>query len=312
VRGVRPQTPVATERLSTPAEARISTVPSAPPDDERARRFHATLAGLETEVQQFVCPIYGVRGNEGRPIGSGFLLRLGDQIVLITAAHVLHARHEFNLQMPGTTRIVPFGGTAYATGPHQNVQRRDFEQDVAFLVLNTSAMLETPGTPTLSVADLDVGDLPTRQTAYGFVGFPGSENTSLPGYRFLRSSMYYGGQPTSRDKYERLGYDPRTHFIMSFERERMIDHAGRIVAVPEPYGMSGGPVFKLGTFEEIDRQLARPRIIALAIEWWQRIEVLVGVRIALVTEALRQVLPEIASELPAAPYFRADVAVNEI
>ncbi|HKO58261.1 MAG TPA: DUF2442 domain-containing protein [Thermoanaerobaculia bacterium] len=314
VRGVRPQPHLTEKRLRVErAEARISAAaPAAPADDERIRRFHATLARLERDVQQFVCPIYGVRGDEGRPIGSGFLLGLADQTVLITAAHVLHARHEFNLQMPGQTRAVPFGGAAYSTGPRENADSPEFEHDIAFLVLDTDAMLEPPGTPVLSAADLDVADLPTRQTAYGFVGFPGSQNKALPDYKFMRSSFYYGGQPAAQDKYERLGYDPRTHFVMSFERERMVDKSGRVVAVPEPYGMSGGPVFKLGTFEEIDRQVATPRVVALTIEWWQRLDVLVGVRVALLTETIRQLLPELGAELPVVPHFSTSVTLNEI
>jgi len=214
--------------------------------------------------------------------------------------------------MPGETRIVPFGGTAYSTGPRHTTNSPDFAHDIAFLVLDTDAMTERPGTRALTAGDLDVGDLPMRQAANGFVGFPGSENRALPGYTFLRSSFYYGGQAAGRDYYERLGYDPRTHFVMSFERERMVERGGRIVAVPEPYGMSGGPVFTLGTFEEIDRQTARPRVIGLAIEWWQRLDVLVSVRVGLVTEALRQLLPDLGTELPVAPHFQANVALDEI
>ncbi|HXH39055.1 MAG TPA: DUF2442 domain-containing protein [Thermoanaerobaculia bacterium] len=307
----RPARVLSTSQKGT--EALISAVMSEPPDaGEARRRFHATLAALERGVQQFVCPIYGVHGDDGTPVGSGFLLQLREKLILVTAAHVLHARHQFNLQMLGQTRIVPFGGVAYSTGPLQDHGSSDFEHDIAFLVLDTAAMLEPPGTPPLLPSDLDVGDLPTGQTAYGFVGFPGSENRALPGFKFQRTTVFYGGQAAGRDKYERLGYDTRTHFVMSFERERMIDHSGQIVAVPEPYGMSGGPVFKLGTFEEIDNQTARPRVIALTIEWWQRLEVLVGVRMALLTETIRQVLPDDAADLPHSPYVRTSVAVNEI
>jgi Protein of unknown function (DUF2442) len=291
----------------------IDAVTSAQPDTtEERRRFRTTSARLEREVQQFACAIYGVHGDDGAPIGSGFLLQLRDKLILVTAAHVLHARHQFDLQMFGQTRIVPFGGDAYSTGPIQDKGSPDFEHDIAFLVLNTAAMAEPPSTPPLLPSDLDIGDVPAGQTAYGFVGFPGSVNRPLPGFKFQRTTFFYGGQPAGTDKYERLGYDRQTHFIMSFERERMIDHSGKIVAVPEPYGMSGGPVFNLGTFEEIENKTARPRVIALTIEWWQRLEVLVGVRMALITEAIRQVLPEVASDLPSSPHFRTSVKVDEI
>jgi Protein of unknown function (DUF2442)/Trypsin-like peptidase domain len=294
------------------SESLVSAVTSA--TDDNVRRSHATLA-LKRQMQQFVCAIYGVRGDEGVLIGSGFLLQVREKLILVTAAHVLHARHRFNLQIFGQTKIVPIvrlGGAEYSTGPSQDQGSPDFEHDIAFLILDTAAMLEPPGTPPLLPSDLDLGDLPADQTAYGVVGFPGAENKRLPGFNIQRTSVFYGGQAAGRDKYERLGYDTRTHFIMSFERERMMDHSGKIVAVPEPYGMSGGPVFKLGTFEEIDNQTARPRVIAMTIEWWQRLEVLVGVRLPLLTETIRQVLPEDAADLPHSPYVRASVAVDEI
>jgi hypothetical protein len=215
--------------------------------------------------------------------------------------------------MPGQTRIVPFGGTAYLTGFRQAASSVSSEPDVAFMVLDANAMVEQPGTATLTPEDLGVDDLPDDRTAYGFVGFPGSENELLPDFRFPRNSCYYGGQPAGKDRYERLEFDPRTHFIMAFERERMFDReAGRYVAVSEPYGMSGGPVFKLGAFEEIAGQSARPRVIALAIQWWQKLDALVGVRIGLVTESIRQLLPEIGSDLPIAPHFRSNVTLDEI
>lgn len=276
---------------------------------EQERAFQVKLTTLQHQVQRLVCPIYGVHGDEGKPIGSGFLLQVRDKIILITAAHVLYARHRFTLQIPGQTRLVPFGGPAYSTGPQRPDPNPDFDHDIAFIMLDQSAMLEPPGCPVLTPQDLEVDDLPTTQTAYGFVGLPGSSNQALPGYRFQQSTIFYGGQPAEVNAYQRLKYDPRSHFIMSFERDSMISDSGYVSMVPEPYGMSGGPVFKLGSFAEIEREIARPRVIALTIEWWQNIQVLVGVRIAVVTEAIRQLLPEIASELPLAPYLKGVVSL---
>lgn len=280
--------------------------------ERRANQFEAKVRQLEDRVQKYVCPIYGVRGRDGQPIGSGFLLKLSDKMLLLTAAHVLHARHDFTLEMPGQTRIVPFGGAAYWTGPHRPSAKPDFEHDIAFMVLDLEKMLEPPSIPPLRPRDLDVGDLPRSQTAYGFVGFPGSENQALPGYQFQQSTFYYGGQPSPLTKYKLLGIDPRSHFVMAFQRDRMIDREGNLTSVPEPRGMSGGPVFRLGTFPQIDGWRAHPRVIALTIEWWEKFEVLVGVRVALITEAIRQLLPEYAAELPQGVHVRANVSTASI
>lgn len=278
--------------------------------NERELAFRKTLADLESKVQRFALPIYGVRGTVGKPIGSGFLLGIAGHTLLVTAAHVVDERHVCTLQIPGATRIVPFGGTVYSTGPREKVRDPDYGLDIALFDLDLSAMLEQPATPVLAVSDLDPSDLPARQTAYGFVGFPGSENEALPGHRFQIASTYYGGEPANQSKYDILGYDPRTHFIMMFEKQRMIDPDGREVEVPEPFGMSGGPVWRLGTFPEIDNATAEPKVIAVTVEWAPKANCLVGVRMSLVLEAMRQLMPALKEHIPEAAHVQAAVKLD--
>ncbi len=267
------------------------------------------MSRLETEAQNATCPIYGVRGALGEPLGSGFLLGVESQVLLVTAAHVLHWRHEYTLHLPGEEQIVPFEGRAYLTGPRRPVSCPDFKHDLAFVALSPQSAKECRGCPVLVPEHLDIDELPVRQTLYGFAGFPVSENQVLAGRKFFRHSYYYGGLPAPQAVYAALGYSPLTHFVMTFDRGRMVDSAGNLVTVPEPFGMSGGPVWKLGSFEDIDTGVMRPRIVALGIEWSQAHCALVGVRVALLVEGIRQALPSLAAYLPAPQNVRVSVTI---
>ena len=45
------------------------------------------IAEIEDYTQKQACPIYGISANEGQLVGSGFLLRVQDETLLVTAAH---------------------------------------------------------------------------------------------------------------------------------------------------------------------------------------------------------------------------------
>jgi hypothetical protein len=279
--------------------------------DERKRTFIANVHALEDEAQRYACPIYGVKGDVGKPIGSGFLLRIRDHTFLVTAAHVLYERHFCTLQLPGQTRLVPFGGSLYSTGPRELVKEPDFGIDIALMDLRLSEMLETPDARVLSLGDLDASDLPAAQVAYGAVGFPGSENQAIAGRAFRRSSFYYGGEPANQPKYEILGYDHRSHFIIMFDQQKMIDRSGKEVEVPEPFGMSGGPTLKVGTFPEIEAGDARPRVVALIVEWAPKLKALVAVRMSMVLETIRELVPELKADIPEADHARPSISLRK-
>lgn len=270
---------------------------------DRREAFRAASAVLQRQVLDWACPIYGVRGDNAQHLGSGFLLDVGGRLLLITAAHVLENRKVCTLQIPGQSRIVPMEGESFSTGVKQPPDGCEDVNDVAFMILDTHRMMELPRCPALKPCDLDVNDLPANDTAYGFVGYPSEANPLLPERVFDRTVYYYGGTAGNRSKYEIFDYDPRAHFIMNFDRARMMNGSGDMVSVPRPTGMSGGPVFKLGTIAEIEAGTARPRVIALLVDWAERLKVLSSIRIAIVTELIRQLLPETVTLLSPSPYL---------
>ena len=242
-----------------------------------------------------------------RQFGSAFLLKIRTTTLVLTAAHVYYRRHELPLYLPGAVHPEPIEGTAIFTGPREKIDHPDFGLDVAIVVLTPAAASRCSGTTALSIDDLDVNDQPAKQVQYGFVGYPGSENQPRSDFKILQTSYYYGGQPAASLEYDLLGVRPQTHFVMTFDDQAMVDRRGNVTQVPAPNGMSGGPVFRLGSFSEIDQQLAQPKVIALTVEWWKSRSVLSGVRIGIAVEMLRNYFPELVRDIPRSRYLGVNI-----
>lgn len=264
---------------------------------EATKQLAATSKQFERAVQRYVCPIYSVTTTGAESVGSGFLLSVSSLTLLCTAAHVLDRARSAKLQIPAGNRVVPIEGDPFLSVDLSAKADDRFGCDFGFVVLRPNEMLAAPTTPALTLADLDIDDVPAPRVAYGFAGVPSSKNPNLGGY-FDGRSYFYGGLPAKSEDYRLTGYMPSTHLLMRFDRRRMLDVHGGIRAVPKPFGMSGGPVFRIGSFDEIRTGKACPRVVAIGIRWLKDSRLLLGVRMSLFVDALRQLIPSLDGELP--------------
>ncbi len=278
-------------------------------DKEREEQLRRRIAQVEDTAQSAACPIYGIKDRDATLVGSAFLLNVSGDMVLVTAAHVLEWKREYALHAPGDSIAVPFEGTAYRTTASGIDGKPDFKQDIAFVVLTSPAMVS--GARVLRVDDLDTNDFPAHQTLYGFVGFPETQNRPKPGRRLRPSSVIYTSVPASGSVYSNLGYDQRTHFAVEFEREHLLSRNLQVATGPKPYGISGGPVWRLGNLADIEAGKAAPKVIGIGIEWHNELRVLVGVRMSLVIEAMGEAVPMYRPFLPRTEYVHATVTINE-
>ena len=84
-----------------------------------------------------------------------------------------------------------------------------------------------------------------------------------------------------------------------------------IVPVAEPPGMSGGPVWRLGSFQEVQAETATPKVIGIAITWSEDLCVLSAVRMAVIVAAMRQALPDLATHLPVPTYVGVNLTMQK-
>ncbi len=278
---------------------------------EGERRLRDNLQATEHRVQRAVSPIYGL-DNRDRPqlIGSAVLLSVTPHIFLITAAHVLDENKDTTLYLAGRHEPIEVAGPSYRVlAPPSG--RRDDNLDVGFILLAGAMVNELARFTVLTPQDIDVDDLPAHHTLYGFVGYPGTRNKPLPGRKFQLSSAVFVLTPTPLDRYAPLGLNPLLHFVADFDRNKLVDRQKGLITGPQPHGLSGGGVWRLGRHDEFLAGSHTEKLIGIGIEYRESTKVLVGVRMSLVVASLAKCYPDIAAQLPQPTRIGVNVAIRQ-
>ena len=257
----------------------------------------ANLEQAQHRVQGAVCPIYG-NDERGRPqlIGSSVPFRLGTRSFLLTAAHVLDENRRTSLCVGGMSDLVPLAGTSYRTGTPSSGRQGD-KFDFGFIDISDTPQEQWLRYQFVTPDCLDVDDVPAADSLYAFVGYPETRNKRLKGQKFQLSPMASVLMPTPLRRYDSLGLNPTAQFAGEFSRKQL-DSKKRIVVGPEPHGISGGGVWRLGTPMEFATGTNAEKLVGLGIEYRRSRSVLVGVRISLVVAALAEFFPELGENLP--------------
>jgi hypothetical protein len=271
-----------------------------------AQRLRENLKEAERRMQQAVCPIYGIdRQDRPQLIGSSVLFRVKEQSFLVTAAHVLDFNKESTIHIGGPTELVELTGNSYRVRPPPSGREADV-LDFGFVDISNTPTERWSRYRFLTPHDLDVDDVPARHALYGFVGFP--ETRNRPQARTLQlSSIVCVLVPSPAERYDSLRLNPVTHFAGEFDREKQLDPEKGLITGPDPRGLSGGGVWRMGLPEEFANDTNSERLIAIGIEHRKSAKALVGVRVALVLAMIAKVYPALASEMPRATYIRANV-----
>ena len=231
-----------------------------------AKRLRENLKEAERRMQHAVCPIFGIdRRDRPQLIGSSVLLRVKEQSFLVTAAHVLDLNNQSTLHVGGPTELIELGGTSCRVRPPAS-GRRDDILDFGIVDISNTPPERWSRYRFLTTHDLDVDDVPTVHTLYGFVGFP--ETRNRPKARSLQlSSIACVLVPSPVERYDSLQLNPATHFAGEFDREKQFDPEKGLIIGPDPHGLSGGGVWRMGLTEEFANGTNSERLIAIGVEY---------------------------------------------
>ena len=149
--------------------------------------------------------------------------------------------------------------------------------------------------------DIDRSDSPQRFTGYGFAGYPSSQNKPRPGRKLRMSSSIVTVVPVEESRYAEVGAHPLIHFAGDFKRDEVLGRSGKRVTAPDPHGMSGGGVWRLGKYQELEHQPVKPSLIGIGIEFRKENRLLLGIRATFLVASLAACFPETASALPRLP-----------
>jgi hypothetical protein len=273
--------------------------------------INANIQNAEQRIQGTVCPIYAV-DDQRRPnlVGSSMLLRVATRSFLLTAAHVLDENKSSTLYVGGGDELVELTGRAHRTTP-PTTGRKDDLLDFAFIDVSDRSQDQWSRYRFLTTDDLDVDDHPSAHTLYAFVGYPETRNKRRAGRAFRLSTMASVLMPTRLKRYSSLGLNPLVHFAGDFSRNKQLDSRKRVVVSPDPHGLSGGGVWRLGTSEEFAVGVNHERLVGLAIEYRRARSVLIGVRISMIAATLAVAYPELIEYLPLPSLIRARPLIQQ-
>ena len=282
-----------------------------PPISPEHREFNRRAALAEDRIAKYVVPLYGTDERKQRyVIGSGVLVCIQQDGFLVTAAHVLdeHLRAQTNIEVPGRGALMPLSGQAIKTPLPQSGRREDDPLDIGVVPLPPELVDDLLAHFTfLDVARVDASDVPAPQTRYTFVGYPSSQHDGPRGGVLTIEPVRLSSDALPRDKYP-SGFELETHVCIDFDAKRMVARSERLQTPPDPHGVSGGGVFRIGTWDEIIAGTNQERLVAIAIEVRKQEHCLVGTRVAFPLEMIRAQFPQLSSSIPSSRYLRVNVS----
>jgi hypothetical protein len=231
--------------------------------------------------EQSVCPVFIERPTSGviEQIGSGVLAEIQGELFLLTAAHVTDYEHIGRILIPGIQGLIAphgyFAHLAIAAGS----KRLDDNLDIAYYRLDQAILNELhPRFKPLKREDVALFDSLTEGDIYSFSGYP-HRKSRIRGNRIETEIFSYTGCAVDDKTYQKLGYDPRMHVVIRFERKHAYARDGFRITPPLPHGISGGGVFAWRKDAFLSGDAEERRLVGIAHTYHTAQNCLVGTRL---------------------------------
>jgi hypothetical protein len=103
-------------------------------------------------------------------------------------------------------------------------------------------------------------------------------------------------------------YELGSHFGIDYDHKKMIARSGKIEIPTKPHGSSGGGIFRLGTFEEINNGTATPTLIGIATT--VKSKCLLGTNIAYALAMIGASYSHLSDVIPQSDYCQFTVEIT--
>lgn len=159
--------------------------------------------------------------------------------------------------------------------------------------------------------EMDPNDRIAPKKIYAFIGYPTTLNKTKIKPPFIHFTPFpYVNPPAPPDSYSAIGKMLEESILIPFNRE-VIERDHHLQPSPKLEGISGGGVWRLGDLKKIaENNYEDVKLVGLCIKEHPVERLLEGVRIGLVTEALRHQYPQLADFLPQAKNFTLTVKLS--
>jgi hypothetical protein len=275
---------------------------------EREKLALQRIQDTECQTIASAVPLYRGAGHHRSPnlIGTGFLVHIGTRKMLLTAAHVVACLENEHFYIPSGTTLRPFDCRIRRIGKSDG-NRYDDEIDLALIDLDEEQSKRLSRYTCIQIAEMEFPTFRNEpQALYSFIGYPASRNKAE--YRVTELTpmlLRLRGMPIAVDEYRKFGCPFETHLIVEFDGKSVMGPNG-IQIPPSPRGLSGGPVWMLGSIPEIVDSSPKPLLAGMAIE--NKRGGLVAVRTWLLLQIVRTIYPDLRELIEGFPGFQMNIA----
>lgn len=251
------------------------------------------------EVEKSTVAFYGVQNSVPKQYGTGFLLQIGDEKFIITAAHVIdfpivHKIPTFvGASLNGATAIGIRSDAVLFSEMPKSGTRLDDPIDIAVVCLPADIAKEiiATGKSFLHLYDLDPMDDRDGCNFYLMLGFPCEWSRSDIANRFVYSTLWpfgtgiYGGE---RGKIQK--YIDEIHIALDFNA---------VNTPPDPHGISGCAIWR--TYKKgvnpSDWTSEQKKLVGIEHTWFPSEKVLTGTQIRYVLQMLYREFPKLRAAI---------------
>jgi hypothetical protein len=213
-------------------------------------------------------------------IGSGIVFDVGNELFLLSAAHVFDSGETGNLYIPTSGSLEAMTGTIANTKLPPSGNRTDDRIDMAYFHLKSEwrDKLKDDVKP-VSVDDLLLTDTAQTGNLHTFTGYPWRKTTKV-GVVFSGDRTSYSGHLLPPDIYSRLGYSRVANVLIRLRRNKTDStRYGPGSPAPHPEGVSGGAVLSWPTTFLERVESPRLKLAAIAHTYHEREHCMAGTRV---------------------------------
>ncbi len=262
----------------------------------RTVELHTVLGQLGELLMHHVVPVMQ-DDHQGYPvaIGTGLLVEHLGQPYLVSAGHVFDFQKDGALYIysePHEKRYFRANVMRYPKVSREGAKSKFIDVGIVRLAGPSHTPLKLVGKVCFPAYHLVPHYTPGLWNGravghYVVTGFP-STKTKLSRRNKIVESTPYGfyGQEVGLDIYARENVSPIDHLILPLEKKPM-GRNGQRSFHPDPYGMSGSPIWLLG-IEGIDKQEPDNQIVAIAEKYIKEAGLIIAARISAVKYLLSE------------------------
>ena len=262
------------------------------------KRLDELASGAQNKYHTIMRPIYGAdKKSEPYHIGSCLLIQIGSAHFIATAAHIVDIAEKTTLYLGGLKKLIELNGTFYKSGD----DRKNDKFDCAIMKLSEDDLDKIDNLNFLTSDDLDPNDLLDENNLYFAFGYPTSQNKkkNLKDKKIKPYPLSFTGQMAKDYSYKNVRADKNIHLLISFHKQKTKDEGGKKMIAPDPYGFSGGGVWRLANWKEF-AGINQPKfkLVGILTQWDSENAVLMATRISFLVEIIKYTYPELNCFLP--------------